>query len=505
MQYRELKQDSLRLIRLNNWKSLEEVSDDLKAQVPVRYLRRWLNQIAQARELPAIPQFPRLVNRFSIGSDPEFGFSQVGGGYVDAVNYGMQAGLAFGADNNSRLVELRPTPSRFALDIVASILAELRWMVHFCPGTLGVEWQAVAYDGRDGQGGHVHFARKTDAHLLNAELNGLDYLFDILNIAQVYNRKDCDNRQARAHYGMKHDYRKQAYGYEYRTLPTWMCSPWLAYFSIVMAKLFVHNPGKALDSYQWVLNAPDKKAAARKAIYGLLTEYKNVDDDALIAYHALNLYGLPKSTNEDFKAQWGILYPQKVQKEINFVPGMIAPTETERQRIFDYLVKGTPIFPDIPVCNWEPKQIPKGFVSGFTHNPSAKRKGIGEIVFDLVYNNDLPLNLMVKDREHQTSLHIPPEYMHLIQPIQRAWKAVFGENQGEELIIQVNAHQTFMLTLPPNLRDANGVKLVRRFLCSGVFPVWHIKDAKEESFQKFLDFAKAVKPQRAGGKQIGGL
>src|SRR5258708_5880328 len=103
MQFRELKQDVLREIRLNNWKNLEDVSPKIQEQVPRRFLKRWLDNISQLKEIPEIPRFPHLVNRFTLGSDPEFSLVQQDGIVYDAMNFGMQAGLAFGMDNNSRL------------------------------------------------------------------------------------------------------------------------------------------------------------------------------------------------------------------------------------------------------------------------------------------------------------------------------------------------------------------------------------------------------------------
>src|SRR5581483_4609146 len=45
------------------------------------------------------------------------------------------------------------------------------------------------------------------------------------------------------HYGMPGDFRLQTHGYEYRTFPSWLDSPALAFISITLAKLCVHCPG----------------------------------------------------------------------------------------------------------------------------------------------------------------------------------------------------------------------------------------------------------------------
>src|SRR5258708_205057 len=85
--------------------------------VPPTKLDKWFNHLLRVpREFT--PQ-RRYVNRFKIGADPEFIFTCVDSlTRMDAKIFALQQGLAFGMDNNGRLTEIRPYPSRSAMEVV---------------------------------------------------------------------------------------------------------------------------------------------------------------------------------------------------------------------------------------------------------------------------------------------------------------------------------------------------------------------------------------------------
>src|SRR5581483_8667143 len=102
----------------------------LGCAVSEQILESWLKRL---QKLPEFGPQRRYVNRFKVGADPEFVFVSSGltrdeDSRVDAHHLGLQQGPAFGADNNGRLAEIRPHPSRSALRVCASILSTLRWM-----------------------------------------------------------------------------------------------------------------------------------------------------------------------------------------------------------------------------------------------------------------------------------------------------------------------------------------------------------------------------------------
>src|SRR6266446_1625709 len=170
--------------------------------------------------ITSYPKTPRLCNRFKLGADPEFTFQGKDGSYIYAENLGLTTLTGFGCDMSGRQAEIRAYPSRFALEVVASIADSLRWMGGVENGvTLGLNWQATAFNGKDGCGGHIHFGRR---------------------------RPQLRERQTLTpgHYGKAGDIRVTNHGYEYRTPSTPLSSPWLTYFTLVVNKLMVYH-GKA--------------------------------------------------------------------------------------------------------------------------------------------------------------------------------------------------------------------------------------------------------------------
>src|SRR5438105_15380826 len=118
--------------------------------VPEALRTKWMERFYTATRPEKVPTQPRLLNHFKLGADPEFAIArQVGP--QNEIFYAEQlqliAGLCVGADNNGRLVELRPAPSRFALEVVASMLSELRWLAVIRPKTATLNWKAGAYTG----------------------------------------------------------------------------------------------------------------------------------------------------------------------------------------------------------------------------------------------------------------------------------------------------------------------------------------------------------------------
>jgi hypothetical protein len=296
MEFRDQKRYLLDAMVQHGWSSLAEIPSDLVQGIPTELTAKWVSRFYKSPKINSLPRSLRLVNRFMVGADPEFTFADsVTNEFVHASHFQLHVGPAFGADLAGRPVELRPAPSRFALDVVASILSELRWMALTVPATLSYSWISRPYVSRDGIGGHVHFGRKRgrirkdeDAPRyeltgqVKEEIEGLDQLTRILE-ASILLKEDFVKRSRDTVYGKFGDIRPQRHGYEYRTLPTWLSSPCMAYLVLVLSKLVVYNP-----------ELIKRIAFNTNTIRNLLAYYKGMDDDALIAFNALKLFGLPK-------------------------------------------------------------------------------------------------------------------------------------------------------------------------------------------------------------------
>ena len=110
MEFAEIKYTFFKTLVEHGYSSIVEIPKEVLTDIPTRLIDKWWGQFKDAPEITAIPQNPRLVNRFTIGADPEFSLTQDGKPFP-AMKIGLQTGLAFGMDMNGRLAELRPTPS----------------------------------------------------------------------------------------------------------------------------------------------------------------------------------------------------------------------------------------------------------------------------------------------------------------------------------------------------------------------------------------------------------
>ena len=399
------------------------------SSVPEAVRAKWLAKFYRAERPTVVPVQPRLLNHFKLGADPEFAMGVQRGGELSLANaeqMGLIAGLCVGADNNGRLVELRPAPSRFALEVVASMLSELRWLAVMKPKTASFSWKAGAYSGHDGLGGHVHFGRKRFGPVVTMnglqqrasklEIDALDQLTRLLMVSEVYNMTEMAERRANTqggHYGLAGDFRQQSHGYEYRTLPSWLNSPWLAYLSLTLAKLVVCDP----DFFK-NLPAELTQAGARKWIRNTLARYKGLDEDARLAFLGLDVWGLPKAIGYplDFKPAWGMLPPQNdalwraTPFEVpKYLPPTLKPSQADVEDIFQNICFGRPIQSWLPTPpTWEFQTLPAGYAALQTLINTRVSPGLGELVWDGVIPAGLQINLTTLPKDHR-AIYISPD------------------------------------------------------------------------------------------------
>lgn len=328
--------------------------------VPKKFLARWKEKFYHGSIIKNLPSTPRLINRFTMGADPEYALIDSNGTYTHAFNFGLSTMEACGADLSGRQMELRTAPSRFVLDIIASILDTLRWQVVKYPATRAYKWNAIGYIQTDGFGGHVHFARKNTQ--LSNEIKSLDSMAAYMSDYRFL--PGAHDRSVNSNYGRPGDYRKTSYGYEHRTLSTWLNTPFTAYLSMVAAKLAIYH--------NWVNIHKENNPFA---LENLLAAYQYQDDDAAIALHGLrirkqrqaapNIYAL-----QDMRYSWGLLNANEpaprhsaallseCRKEI-FIPPSIKPNEKTRQEVFNYLINAKPLSNTIHSATWTPSMLKK--------------------------------------------------------------------------------------------------------------------------------------------------
>lgn len=440
--------------------------------------QKWEREFKDVLSLASFPKSPRLVNNFSLGADPEFVFEDpYYGARIDATNIGLKTGLAFGADQNGRLVELRPTPSKFALEVLASILVELRWLAAMHPETFNYYWRAGAFVFKDGLGGHVHIgskhkekdirtriqlAQREDNDKLGPELlHKLDILVAMLIKLGCFPERECAARIAGdakgQFYGRDSDIRFQNHGFEYRTFPTWLDSPWLGYLVLVLSKLVTFDPSLIANTSTEAIQAASPKWLEER-IVNLLAYYQGMDDDARIAYSVYKQIGLPKFMGGDFKTRWGIVqYPLVTGL---YLPDSIQPTDADVQELWAHLVKYAPLTGK-PVCNW--KKLPEGYKHLLDTTATTGIKNWGELLQGLCIHRDM-LGLVLTPVNGRGGVRISKKF------------ATRLPQHWQQLVPTVTVGCNSDIEIGLNAREPAQLKETRRILLSGAFPFWDIKD-----------------------------
>ena len=475
---------------------------------------RWLRKFYQVLPLAGVPEVTRLVNAFKVGADPEFVFADMDRGTrSDAELFGLKTGIAFGADMNGRLVELRPQASRFALDTLASVLEELRWLTVYKRDTLAFAWRAGAFLYKDGIGGHVHLGRKKGLkavrewssyfnsrhgrHALRGdreedvtvkpqqpeELRRMDLIFYSLTEVGVYNKSQVAARQAGDQHGQQYglfgDVRMQAHGYEYRAYPSWLDHPLSAYLALVLTKLAAYDPEVLPNPNKM----PQNPEFCARLIKNFLAYYKGRDDDAALAFAALARHGFPVYSGDDFKPRWGLgVLPARVTIP-PYIPDVIVGHPDTTRELFEYLHNGTPLPPSSPQVTWK-SEIPETHKCCLNQIESTRgQRGLGELAFNLFYHTKQPIMLRVGN-----------DNGFVIGKGLRRSKE--GLKLAKKLGIKLGATGGAVVYVPPTWREPQNLATTKKFLTT-LLPLW-----TPEMLQAGKTEVPTEAKQRFVGKQI---
>lgn len=174
-----------------------------------------------------------------LGADPEFALRKPDGAMALASDY-VKVGGTVGCDttryreelvmHQHPLAELRPEPSEDPDELFFHIWDALR-LANKKIKDDQIEWLAggMPFAGYP-IGGHIHFSGLTPTFSLRRKLDA--YLALPLVLVE-----DAGCRKRRERYGYLGDVREKVYGFEYRTLPSWLVHPDVARGLLHLAKL----------------------------------------------------------------------------------------------------------------------------------------------------------------------------------------------------------------------------------------------------------------------------
>lgn len=502
-EFKQIRADFNRAVALNGWERPDQVLGAWPVS-PEKWLRRFYREV----EFDPYRQ-RRLVNHFQVGADPEFVFLSPLGTRTDAKEFGFQAGLAYGADNNGRLAEIRPAPSRFVLSTLASTWSTMKWMSILHPLTLRYAWRAGAFIENDGLGGHVHFGRRRPQ--TQREIAALDTLSYWMFQAGIWDAAEgklrVRNAQGGGHngYGRLGDMRHQPYGYEYRTFPSWMATPWMAYLSMVLAKLAVVDTELFPLLTEKMEGTPPALIKAR--LTAILAYFKGRDDDAALAYSILLRHGWPKWHVGDFKASWGIVGGGVVPTpkiEVQVLPDRVPPTQKELVELSSaMLAKRTPELVDL-LPSWKPTQLPGRYRPAIEGVDTYHNPGIGEILSSLAtlrHGHDHSLDIVSINGLY--GVQVSSDLLNSLQPRWRLFVQTRFKKYLHPTGRQDGLGRRWHIALGKDCREAEVRDEVLNFLTCGVFPIWRMKHLREESDDEWG--AKWLRPAPKEGEKVHSL
>ena len=179
---------------------------------------------------------------FKIGADPEFALvtrrdhlkfaSQVFKGDVNG---------QFGLDGSDGVMELRPTPAYDPIDLVKNIRSAMISGVMSNKSVVGYNWKAGSASDHEPTGGHIHFGTKECSPPVSIRsVKPLD-VFLTQTILLIEEPSEAIIRRQSSGYGEFGDYRQQSHGIEYRSLGSWLTSPYIAAGVLCLAKAIMYD------------------------------------------------------------------------------------------------------------------------------------------------------------------------------------------------------------------------------------------------------------------------
>ena len=174
---------------------------------------------------------------FKIGADPEMGFVK-GGSLIQARSIVTgSTSTKFGLDGCSAIAELRPDADEDPLAVVESIQGTMLRGANTNYETLNdeIEWKAGSYVINQPIGGHIHFGVRGMGLKADRAIGSLDTWL-AQPVLLLEDKEEAVQRRKNHGYGHLADHRPQPWGFEYRTLGSWITSPQVAAGVLCLAK-----------------------------------------------------------------------------------------------------------------------------------------------------------------------------------------------------------------------------------------------------------------------------
>jgi len=170
-----------------------------------------------------------------IGTDIEFVFER--GGTLEHASNHLKFKDRFGTDGCSSVVEIRPYPSEDPRYVINSLSRMMKMRVKRQPAIGKFNWLAGSIAAGKPVGGHIHFG--TGGEPRGNEVKYLD-TFLATSVGLTDHGPSLASRQSNS-YGMLGSWRRQPWGWEYRTLPSFIVDKRFAEGVLTLAQKLVEH------------------------------------------------------------------------------------------------------------------------------------------------------------------------------------------------------------------------------------------------------------------------
>ena len=301
------------------------------------------------------------------------------------------------------------------------------------------------------------------------------------------------DRYHNAPYGLPGDFRIQQHGYEYRSLPSWLQSPEVAFIVLAASKLAILDP---TITTTWLAGLVTEQTA-RERLRGLAKLYKGRDDDAYLLYHILTRNDDSPFTfryDAHFAPNWGItLTSELVPEEQSLIlPACIQPHPNEIVEMREHLLFGIPLvfqryaptfvstLPEAGNYQWLPTRIPPG-----------RRSGYGDLIHNLVQHPCVELYWEYTNSENFRIVGFLPT---LWSSSDKDWLRRYCPS------IQIEENRdsnSTTLVIPKHLCQTGTVTGLRAILLkTGLFPLWTVETVQKDSIHEWLRARKELAPKK---------
>jgi len=174
------------------------------------------------------------LKEFTMGADPEFLCENpANGDVIRAGSVGCSTADDFGADGNGIIFEVRPKPAVNPLTVIHNIRELFLKKTFENPKFLDYKWVSGSESHNYVMGGHIHFGVKD----INFEVASRTLSQYVGAVSLLIEDRGQGLKRRENGYGGFSEYRSQNHGFEYRTISSWLTSPYVASAILCLAKV----------------------------------------------------------------------------------------------------------------------------------------------------------------------------------------------------------------------------------------------------------------------------